>query len=255
MTTPVALTYNGFVTNLGLLAVYDTETVGGVVQGYDTNFNGIIPQAINYAELRIQRDVNLLPAKTSNSYTTTANNGVLTVPVGDFVTIETLVVNGIPLTRTSMEFIQNVYGTGSTAAQPQWFADYGGDSATGGNTSGLFLLGPIPDQAYASTAVGMVRLPSLNANNTNPAAGTATTFISTFLPDLMLQAAMIYVSEFQRNWGSINNDPGMAMTYESSYGNLLKGAIVEEARKRFQASAWSANPPPPVATPNRQTGT
>jgi hypothetical protein len=43
----------------------------------------------------------------------------------------------------------------------------------------------------------------------------------------------------------------MAVTYESQYNALLKGAAIEEARKKFEASAWSSQSPSPVATPTR----
>ena len=56
-----ALTYNDYVTQIGVLAVVNTTTSSGVVVGDDTAFNAIIPQMLNYAELRIQRDLDLMP--------------------------------------------------------------------------------------------------------------------------------------------------------------------------------------------------
>ena len=75
-TTP--LTYNGYVTQIATLAVVNTTTSGGVVVGVDAAFNSIIPQMLNYAELRIQRDLDLLPLVTSNtSYSlTTGSNQI-----------------------------------------------------------------------------------------------------------------------------------------------------------------------------------
>ena len=62
---------------------------------------------------------------------------------------------------------------------------------------------------------------------------------------------MIYVSAYQRNFGRANDDPQMAVTYESQYQALLQGASVEEARKKFEASGWSSQSPAPVASPSR----
>jgi hypothetical protein len=62
---------------------------------------------------------------------------------------------------------------------------------------------------------------------------------------------MIYISAYQRNFGRANDDPQMAMTYESQYQALLKSAVVEEARKEFQASGWSSKSPAVAATPSR----
>jgi hypothetical protein len=62
---------------------------------------------------------------------------------------------------------------------------------------------------------------------------------------------MIYISQFQRNFGAASNDPNMGPTFELQYQNLLKSAFVEEARKKFAASAWSSMSPPMAATPTR----
>jgi hypothetical protein len=68
---------------------------------------------------------------------------------------------------------------------------------------------------------------------------------------MLVQASMIYISQFQRNFGPAANDPNMGPTYELQYQNLLKSAFVEEARKKFQASAWSSMSPSMAATPTR----
>jgi hypothetical protein len=82
-------------------------------------------------------------------------------------------------------------------------------------------------------------------------ATNLTTFVGTYLPDLFIMASMIYISAYQRNFGRANDDPQMAVTYESQYNALLKGAVVEEARKKFQAAGWTAYSPAQVATPTR----
>ena len=64
-------------------------------------------------------------------------------------------------------------------------------------------------------------------------------------------ASMIYISAYQRNFGRQSDDPQMAQSYEAQYNALLKGAAVEEARKKFEAAAWSSQSPAVVATPSR----
>lgn len=255
MSTPVAtvpLTYNLFVTQLANMAVVQTQTVGGIVSGVDAEFNVLIPQALDYAELRIQRDMDLLPLQTSNSYTLMAGNNLFSISVNDFVTTQTFSINGNPLLPVSKEFLQNVYGAGVTLGQPQFYAPIGGDLATAGNTSNMFMLGPWPDSNYPVTVFGTQRMPSLYLNSTDPtAAETNTTFISTWLPDMLMQAAMIVISQFQRNWGSASNSPDMGPTFEAVYQGLLASAKGEEFRKRYEASGWSSMPSSPVATPAR----
>lgn len=256
MSTPNTnpLTYNGYVNQIATLAVVSTTTVSGVVQGVDAAFNTLIPQMLNYAELRIQRDLDLLPSMTTNtSYGLTVGSNVVSISVNDFVTLQTVSVvastTSTPLIPTTKEFLQNVYNDNSYTGVPQYFAMYGGDASTFGATYQNIVVGPYPDQAYPLLLIGTVRMPSLYQYATTANAGTATTFISTYLPDMLIQASMIYISQFQRNFGPASNDPQMGPTYEAQYQSLLRGALGEEYRKKFQASAWSALSSSPVATP------
>ena len=257
--TPQAtpLTYNGYVTQVATMAVVNVQTTSGVVVGIDAEFNAIIPQMLNYAELRIQRDLDLLPSQTSRPYTLTIGNNQLQLGAYDFVTVQTvtLSVGGVtyPLLPSTKEYLQNVYGSSAVGSrgQPKLFAMYGGDLATGGETYNNILLGPYPDVAYSVEVIGTVRLPTLYENATTPLAATGTTFISTYFPDLLIQASLIYISQFQRNFGQASNDPAMGPTYELQYQNLLRAAAVEEGRKKFSASAWSSMSPQVAATPTR----
>ena len=137
-TTP--LTYNGYVTQVATMAVVNVQTTSGVVVGIDAEFNAIIPQMLNYAELRIQRDLDLLPSQTSRPYTLTIGNNQLQLGAYDFVTVQTVTLNvsGVtyPLLPSTKEYLQNVYGSSAVGSrgQPKLFAMYGGDLATGGDT-------------------------------------------------------------------------------------------------------------------------
>ena len=204
---------------------------------------------ISYAELRMQRDLDFLSTQISTTaYSFTANSNTLTLPTSQFIVPQTVEVvsSGVstPLLPVTKEFIQNVYGSGSTTGLPQYFAVYGGDTATTGNTSQYMIVGPIPNQSYGTILTGTVRSAPLSASNT-------TTYISTYLPDMFIMASMIYISAFQRNFGRLNDDPQMAQTYESQYQALKNSALVEENRKKFEASAWSSYSPAPAATPTR----
>lgn len=311
-TTP--LTWGSYVSQIATLAVVQTS---------DSNYQNIIPQMINYAELRMQRDLDFLSTQISDtSYSLTSGNQTLVLPTASFITIQTISVNDgsgnvTPLLPVSKEFLQNVYATSSGSGVPQYFAVYGGDAATGGLTSQNIIVGPWPNSNYNVTITGTAHAPPLGylpstssvtaggitgtivfssahglstgnlitligfaptgwnatysvtfVNTTtvtitlassygNPtttgtiAATNDTSFISTYLPDVMIMASMIYISAYQRNFGRINDDPQMAQTYESQYQALLRGAGIEEARKKFQAGAWTAYSPATVASPTR----
>jgi hypothetical protein len=230
------------------MAVVNTTTNGSLTVFSDAAMNTILPMMLNYAELRIQRDLDLLPLQTTNtSYALTSGSNLLTVSANDFVTIQNIILTatGTPLLPVTKEWLQNCYGVGGTAGPPNYFAPYGGDASTAGNTSQFFVVGPYPDQSYAVTLVGTIRMPTLYVTS---GAGTNTTFISTFLPDLLLMASMVFASGYQRNFGRQSDDPAMAQSYENQYQMLLKGAMVEEYRKKFEAYAWSSDSLSPAAT-------
>lgn len=219
-----------------------------VVPETDANWLSILPDAIEYAELRIYRDLDLLSTVQSNiSFATVANNSKVSISQGTFVTLQNVNVitpagttnpevgTRVPLLPVSKEYIQYAWPSAANAAVPQYFAMI--DERT-------FSLGPWPNAAYTLEIIGTVRPATLSASNT-------TTFISQYLPDLFLMASMIFISGYQRNFGRQSDDPQMAQSYESQYQALLRGATVEEYRRKFAASGWTSNSPSPVATPGR----
>ena len=252
------LNYNQYVTQLAQLAVVPlTSPVTNPVTTQDANFNAIIPSALDYAELRIQRDLDLISTITSNinlgaPIVATPNQSTISFTQGTFVTVQN--VNFITPQGTivpdngtrnaaipvSKEYLQFAWPSNSNASVPEYFAMIDDHTIS---------LGPWPNQAYSVEIVGTARMKSLGPTDTSTTA--TSNFISLYLPDLLLMASMIYVSGYQRNFGRLNDDPQMAQTYESQYQALLKGAMGEEYRKKFAASAWTSTSSSPVATSGR----
>ena len=242
MTT--GLDYTGFVKQIATLAVVDPT---------DENFLTVLPQAITYAENRICRELDFLfTSVPNNSYSLTAKSRSLTIPANTFVVPEQINVitpfnasspdDGVrnPLLAATREFIDALCGDSSIVGVPKYFAPVGN---AGGNLS--FVVGPYPDAPYKVEIIGTIRPDSLSATNTK-------TFISTYLPDLMIMASMIYISGYQRNFGASQpNDPQMPVNYETQYKTLMAAAAGEEFRKKFEAAAWSSKTPSPVASPTR----
>lgn len=249
MTTPMS--YNGSVA--GTTSYVTQMATMAVVDAADPAFLTILPQMIVYAELRMYRDLDFLfTSGSTTAYSLTTGSRILNVnadtfPYGTLVVPEQINVlvgstdpdlaQRVPLLPTTKEFLDAVYGSGAVANRgvPQYWVPF--DDYT-------FLVGPYPDSGYTVEIVGTYRPASLSA--TNP-----TTFISLNLPDIMIMASMVYISAYQRNFGRMNDDPQMAMSYESQYQTLLKGAASEEARKKFEAAGWSSQSPSPLATPTR----
>ena len=234
-----------------------------VVSETDVNFLAILESMIDYATLRINRDLDLLATSVSLSgenYKLTAGNRNLffsqNLPGGSYFVvseqINLILPRGqtnpdlgtrVPLLPATKEFLDAVFGSALSAnrGQPKYFAPF---------NDTLFLVGPVPDgdpvngPPYYVEVVGTIRPAPLSEE-------VPVTFISQYLPDLLIMASMIYISAYQRNFGRQSDDPQMAQSYESQYGMLLKSAMVEEARKKYEGAAWSSQAPAPVASPTR----
>jgi hypothetical protein len=253
MTT--GLSYNGSVT--GTNSYVAQIATMAVVEPADTNFLTILPQAITYAENRMYRDLDFLHTSVSLTFPLVAGSRNLSIGgIGgsDYPFVVSEQINIVtpssvtdpndplatrnPCLSVTKEFIDQVYGSSAPANRgvPKYFVPF---------NDNLYYVAPTPDEAYTVEVVGTYRPNSLSATN-------LTTFISLYLPDLFIMASMIYVSAYQRNFSSASgNDPQMPVTYETQYQTLLKGATIEEARKKFESSGWSSQGPTPVATPSR----
>lgn len=245
------LSYDGTVA--GTTSYITQIATMAVVEENNAEFLKILPQMITYAENRMYREIDFLfTSASSTAYTISQGTRIINVPSNTFPD-GTLVVpeqinlitpagttnpnlgTRVPLTPTTKEFLDAVYGAATSTGQPAYWVPF--DSYT-------FLVGPYPNANYTIEIVGTFRPASLSAAN-------KTTFISLNLPDIFIMASMIYVSAYQRNFGRANDDPQMAVTYESQYQALLKSAMVEEARKKFEAAAWSSQTSSASATPTR----
>jgi hypothetical protein len=240
------LTYTTYKTQIAQMAVVAED---------DVNFLAILPMMIDYASLRICRDLDLMSTSVSlygAGYKLTAGNRNLSfsqnLPNGtSFVVSEQInlitpagqtdpnTATRTPLMPTTKEFLDAVYGSATNTAQPKYFVPF---------NETLFFVGPTPNADYYVEVVGTVRPAPLSVS-------VPTTFISEYLPDLLVMASMIYISAYQRNFGKESDDPQMAMSYESQYQLLLKSAGVEEARKKFESAAWSSQAPATIAAPTR----
>jgi hypothetical protein len=244
----VGLTYATYKTQIAEMAV---------VAENDVNFLAILESMINYATLRINRDLDLLATSvslTGENYKLTAGSRNLSftqnLPGGSYFVVSEQInliepagqtdpdaSTRVPLLPATKEFLDAVFGSALSAnrGQPKYFAPF---------NDTLFLVGPVPDEDYYVEVVGTVRPAPLSEE-------VPVTFISQYLPDLLIMASMIYISAYQRNFGRQSDDPQMAQSYESQYGMLLKSAMVEEARKKYEGAAWSSQAPAPVASPTR----
>jgi hypothetical protein len=225
------------------------------------NFVAALPSIIDYAEQRCYRELDLLAARgnwfgpmtpsapgfqisTGVTYPLTTNlplpitiERARILPAGiSLPPVWTSVASAQPCMPVSPEFLDAVFGPGSTPGTPVFFS----------HTAQDFLdFGPIPDQAYMLALFGEYRpFPLYSAQ---PNDGSQVTFLTTYVPDLFLAAAMINAAGYQKNFGAQADDPKMAQSWETQFQSLSQSVQKEEMRKRFhgwQAGTAESSPPP-----------
>jgi len=234
-----ALTYSDVLTQVANLVPTNTT---------DSNLLTVFPQAINDAELRLYRDLDLLNTQATGTAILSLSSRSFALPSmnGTFVVLDELNVitpagtapdagTRNPLAPATKELLDMLWPSSNGSTVPTYFARL---------TDGTALLGPWPDLAYIIEAVGTVRPDSLSAANT-------TTLLSTYFPDLLIAALMVFISAYMRDFSSASDDPQAGTNWQNHYQALLQGATVEEARKKFRAEGWSPAQPSKIATPPR----
>lgn len=229
----MALTYSSYVGALQQLAV---------VNSLDTNFYAVLPDAIDFAEQRIYRELDLLSTVTVDaSVTLAAGTRNVTIPNTFIVTNGFNVLtpagsttdNGtrVPLQGTSRNVLDMLWPGVATTGQPEYYAMTDQWTVT---------FGPCPDGAYLLETIGTQRPAPLSPDNT-------TTFLTTYLPDLFVAASMVFLSMYQRNFDATGNAPGMGGNWEQQYQKLFASANVEEMRKKLNSNGWASYNPAPLA--------
>lgn len=219
----------------------------------DPNLTQAMPSIIDFAEQQTYKDLDLLNTvfrDSSIAFTAGNRNYTETATVsgnGPFLVTQELNVitpagttnpelgtrNALlPATKEMLDFL---YPSATGSGVPAYYAPI---------NQGTFIVGPWPDQAYTVEAVGTVRPAPLSASNT-------TTLLSTYFPDLFLNAALIYGAAFLKDFGAATDDPKSGMTWNSLYDKSLKSAQSEESLKKFQGQGWSAFSTSPAVSPPR----
>jgi hypothetical protein len=192
---------------------------------------------VSYAENRIYRDLDLLLTQNTSSYTLAASTPSVTIPANDYVTLQTILANDGAGKCVS-------FAPDNPRVYPECLWQYCSDGRAKvflcfwrvwrvRTTNYILNVAPTPAIGYTLQVTGTFRPASMSESN-------LTTFISLYLPEMLIMASMVYVSGYQRNFGRANDDPQMAITYESQYQALKATAVSEEYRKKFKSSAWSS---------------
>jgi len=236
----VALTYNSFVTDLANMIVVSSVDVGYVTA---------LPNIIADAENRLYRELDLLSTVTRDTAPLVASNRNFTLPSnnGRFVGVEQMNVitpagqtnpelgTRNPMLPVSKEFLDVVFPSVAGAGVPGSMAPISDQQ---------WIVGAWPDAAYTVEVIGWIRPVPLSFAN-------QTTFLTLYLEDVFLAAALVMAAGYQMNFSSMGDNPQQAVTWETHVAKLLDSAKVEEIRKKFGSQGWSSKSPDPIATPPR----
>lgn len=230
----MAMNYTTFVSTIANLAALD-PTMDEFIQ--------IMPRVIEYAEDRIYRELDLLDTIYVNNVTTlTAGSRDFTVPpapYGNFLTLTGLNIvydanQRQVLQPVALAYLNHVWGSSTNASVPQYFAMVTQDN---------IVVGPWPDQNYGVEVFGTYQPAPMS--ETNP-----TTLLTTYVPDLLVAAGMIFTTGYMKDFGSQSDNPQAAQSWETQYQGLFKSAMMLELRKKFAGPGWTSLSSVPV-TPTR----
>ena len=229
--------YNTYVTTIANLLV---------IPPTDPNYVQILPSIISDASQRIRRDLDLISdVVRDQTGTLTANSRNFTFPqhfvVSESVNIFTpsgTTTNRnqlVPVTREFLDAIWPNEASTTTPSVPQYYAMI---------TDQQIIVGPPPDATYTMEVIGTIIPPDLSSTQT-------TTWISLYLPDVLVAASMVFGIAYIKDYGAAVDDPNAAGSWETKYQKLMVGANTEENRKKYASQAWTPKQPAPFATPPR----
>lgn len=223
----MALTYSTWKTAIANLTV-----VG------ETALTDMYPLAIEYAEGRCYRDLDLIDTIVRDATsTTTANDRTFSLPTpsgsGSYYTIVdsiNIVRSGsrTPVLATTQSYIDFIWPTATAASATTVPVNYAMV------TDRTLIFGPPPGDAFTVEVVGKTRPVPLSASN-------ATTILTQYYPELFTAASMVFAAGWLKGYGSQADDPKMAMSWEAQYMALLKSAVGDDERSQSEGDSWTTN--------------
>jgi hypothetical protein len=218
----------------------------------------LFPQAVQYAENRIYREITPLCQRAQNASVSTVASS-RQVDLAAQTPSQVIVIEGVALigpagstpaagTRyvydlTSLDWIDTTWPNEASTVSPT-DAEYIGRYAALIDNQTL-VMAPTPDAAYAVEVTGLYPPTPLSPTN-------QTSYLLSTYPELVQAACMVWLAGWlQRNYGAQTDDPRMAVSHETQYSSLRDSALAQEQRMRGQGTGWSANLPTPLAQPQR----
>lgn len=222
------------------------------------DFAELYPRATSYAESRIYAEIPFLAERTqNNSGTVTSGSrtfnleslGVTFTVVERVALITPSATNPPQGTRwqyikTTLDYIDMFWPTEAQTLSPalanntgRYWSYISLDNGAPQAFSQI-AIAPTPDQNYLIEVTGLIVPTPLSSGNDS-------TYLSTFYPDLLTAACMVFLEgALQRNYGAAAGDPQAALSWEGQYRTLKAACEFEEKRRRGMVADQPSNPPP-----------
>ncbi len=237
----MTLSYSNYGTLMAkLLAINPSTTL-------TTTNTDMLNAMIDYAELRIYRELDFLSTETdSDTSDLTAGTRSIAVPTDIIIVNSATLITPAstaatagtrnPMQRVSTQFLDFVWSSTATQGVPLYYALK--DNVT-------IVLAPTPDAAYRVNCVGIYRPDPLYTDTTG-------TYISDNLPDLFVAASCVWgFGGINQNFGSMSDDPKSAQSWEAQYQALKEGVNLETLRQKAWMQSWQAFSPTPAGKDSR----
>lgn len=238
--TITPMNYNTLLTYLQTLLQYD---------GTETDFQTIMPAAIQDAEQRIYLAMDFLSTRSVNSgsnFTTGSRDFVLPTSPSTIMTLQGVAAitpaGATPaqgkrnqLEPVSLDYIDSTWPTESETGVPDAWAM---------KNDASIVVKPTPADTYTVELTGTFRPVPMSSSN-------QTTYIGNVYPQLLVAACMIFLAGWQRDYGQQADDPKLATSWTQMYSTQLELALKEEQRRKGSGVGWSPFSATPEAAPPR----
>lgn len=234
----MALDYASYLSSMAqILAIVPSSTLEG---------SPLFARMIEYAELRIYRELDFISTITEGNRDLVAGTRSAQIPDEIFIANSASVITPAytlpeagtrnPLQRVSTEFINFVWPSTATQGVPLYYAM---------QDENTVVLAPTPDAAYKLNMVGIFRPDPLSVTNTS-------TFLTDNVPDLFVAASAVFgFGGINANYGAAADDPKSAVSWEAQYQALKEGVNMENLRAKAWTASWQPFSPSPGAKESR----
>ena len=204
---------------MAIITNYSTlvQAIQSIAEDDGQEYADYIPVAIDLAEEKLFREIELPELEVEESGSFTANQATVTKPTGYEFGDHFSLVNGtskVTLKKKLKSFINDYWQDATQTGIPKYYCD---------NTATTFLVAPTPSSTY-TYSVRFVKKPTKLDSGPN-----TTNYFTDNCKDLLYAASMLEMVKFMKAWSQIQ-------IWEAEYNRLKESWNVQAMRYRRDGS-------------------